>query len=152
MLVELLSAKRMLLGVKPQDKLALLIMIADTFAADDPALVASVILKVLEDRERLASTGAGSGVAIPHGRLAKLNEMRAVLVVIPGGVDFDAIDGDPVTLAVAILGPLDQPSAHLKALARVSRTVRDERVRAALLASSSSEAALAILQAQPSDS
>lgn len=146
MLVELLSAKRILLGVTPKDKLALLNTIAEAFAADDDTLTASTVLKVLEDRERLASTGAGSGVAIPHGRLAKLQEMRAVLVVIPGGVDFDAIDGDPVTLAVAILAPLDQPSAHLRALARVSRTVRDERVRALLLASATVDAALAVLQ------
>lgn len=146
MLVELLSAQRILVGVTPKDKLALLSAIADAFAADDPTLSASTVLKVLEDRERLASTGAGSGVAIPHGRLAKLQEMRAVLVILPGGVDFDAIDGDPVTLAVAILAPLDQPSAHLKALARVSRTVRDERVRGLLLASASADAALAVLQ------
>jgi len=146
MLVELLSAKRILLGVTPKDKHALLSAIADTFAADDPALSAKAVLTVLEDRERLASTGAGSGVAIPHGRLANLRDMRAVLAIIPGGVDFDAIDGDPVTLAVAILGPLDQPSAHLKALARVSRTVRDERVRALLAASTSVEVALAVLQ------
>jgi PTS system nitrogen regulatory IIA component len=145
MLVELLSAKRILLGVTPKDKLALMSSIADAFAADDPALSAAAVLKVLEDRERLASTGAGSGVAIPHGRLAKLKEMRAVLAIIPQGVDFDAIDGDPVTLAVAILGPLDQPSEHLKALARVSRTVRDERVRALLVAADSVEAALAVL-------
>lgn len=71
--------------------------------------------------------------------------MRAVLALIPQGVDFDAIDGDPVTLAVAIIGPLDQPSAHIKALARVSRTVRDERVRAALLASESVEAVFRVL-------
>jgi PTS system nitrogen regulatory IIA component len=104
------------------------------------------VLQVLVDRERLASTGAGSGVAIPHGRLGSLADMRAVLAIVPQGVDFDAIDGDPVTLAVAILGPLDQPSAHLKALARVSRTVRDEAVRAALLASQSVDAALGALR------
>lgn len=145
MLVELLSAKRVLVGVTPADKLALLSAMADAFAADDPALSAKAVLQVLVDRERLASTGAGSGVAIPHGRLAGLPDMRAVLALIPQGVDFDAIDGDPVTLAVAIIGPLDQPSAHIKALARVSRTVRDERVRAALLASESVEAVFRVL-------
>lgn len=133
MLVELLSAKRVLLGIKPPDKHALLSAVAEVFAADDPGLSAGAVLQVLVDRERLASTGAGSGVAIPHGRLGTLREMRAVLAIIPSGVEFDAIDGDPVTLVVAILGPLDQPSAHLKALARVSRTVRDEGVRSALL-------------------
>ena len=148
MLVELLSANRVLVGATPKDKLALLRTVADTFANDDPRLTVQAVMRVLEDRERLASTGAGSGVAIPHGRLGSLSEMRAVLVIIPRGVDFDAIDGDPVTLAVAILGPLDQPSAHLKALARVSRTVRDEGVRAALLAADSVDAALDVLRAQ----
>ena len=73
--------------------------------------------------------------------------MRAVLAIIPRGVEFDAIDGDPVTLVVAILGPLNQPSAHLKALARVSRAVRDEGVRAALLASESVAAVMSTLSA-----
>jgi len=146
MLVELLSEKRVLLGVTPVDKLALLTAIADMFADDDPSLSAAAVLQVLVARERLASTGAGSGVAIPHGRLGSLSSMRAVLAIVPQGVEFDAIDGDPVTLAVAILGPLDQPSAHLKALARVSRTVRDESVRSALLASQSADEALAILR------
>lgn len=150
MLVELLSANRVLVGATPKDKLALLRIVADAFVADDQRLSAAEILRVLEDRERLASTGAGSGVAIPHGRLGSLAEMRAVLVIIPRGVDFDAIDGDPVTLAVALLGPLDQPSAHLKALARVSRTVRDEGIRAALLAADSVEAVISTLRAQAS--
>ncbi len=146
MLVELLSESRILHGIQPVDKLALLRDMADVFVADDQALTVTEVLRVLQERERLASTGAGSGVAIPHGRLAGLQEMRAVLAIVPRGVDFDAIDGDPVTLAVAILGPLDQPSAHLKALAKVSRTVRNESVRAELLASESSAHALAVLQ------
>lgn len=147
MLVELLSVERVLVGATPEDKSALLHLIAAAFAADDPSLESAAVLKVLEDRERLASTGAGSGVAIPHGRLGALSELRAVLALVPSGVDFDAIDGDPVTLAVAILGPLDQPSAHLKALARVSRAVREERTRRALLACATPEAVLAALRA-----
>ena len=146
-MVELLSAERVLLGIEPADKHALLSAVADVFATDDPTLSARAVLQVLEDRERLASTGAGSGVAIPHGRLGALSEMRAVLAIIPRGVEFDAIDGDPVTLVVAILGPLNQPSAHLKALARVSRAVRDEGVRAALLASESVAAVMSTLSA-----
>jgi PTS system nitrogen regulatory IIA component len=88
---------------------------------------------VLADREVVASTGVGSGVAIPHGRVDGLSTMRAALAICPKSVDFDAIDGEPVRILVAVLAPNRHTGDHLKALARISRLLRDESVRMRLL-------------------
>lgn len=90
--------------------------------------------RALWDREILASTGVGSGVAIPHGRFAGVSEMRAALIVCPGGIDFSAIDGEPVRIVLGILAPDRHTSDHLKALARVSRLLRDSSVRERIVA------------------
>ena len=99
-----------------------------TGASVDPAAVA----EVFASREALASTGVGSGVAIPHGRIADLDSLRAAIAVTREGVDFDAIDGRPVHILVAVLGPERQTGEHLKALARFSRLLRDPGTRTAL--------------------
>lgn len=92
------------------------------------------IRRVLSERERLASTGVGSGVAIPHGRLSTIPALRVALAIHRTGLHFDAIDGQPVHVFVAIVGPDNDPSAHLKLLARASRILREESARASLLA------------------
>ena len=88
---------------------------------------------MLLERERLASTGIGSGVAIPHGRYDGVDELRAAVAVCPAGVDFDAVDCLPVRILVGIVGPRSMPQKHLAALAGVSRVLRDDQKRDALL-------------------
>lgn len=92
------------------------------------------IRRVLGERERLASTGVGSGVAIPHGRLGVIPGLRAALAIHRAGIHFEAIDGEPVHIFVAIVGPDSDPSAHLRLLARTSRILREESARRALIA------------------
>ncbi|MFK7985717.1 MAG: PTS sugar transporter subunit IIA [Sandaracinaceae bacterium] len=103
------------------------------------------IAQVFEQREALASTGVGSGVAIPHGRMHGADELRAAVGICTGGVDFDAIDGRPAYILVAVLGPIAKTGEHLKALARFSRVLRRAPVREQLLAASSAAAAFEII-------
>lgn len=114
--------------------------LAKLLARSLPETNADAVRRVLSDRERLASTGVGMGVAIPHGRLPGLSGMRVALAVHREGVHFEAIDGLPVRIFVAIIGPDTDPSAHLRLLARASRILRDESVRARLVAADSAEA------------
>lgn len=88
---------------------------------------------VLLERERLASTGIGSGVAIPHGRYDGVEELRAAIAICPTGVEFDAVDDLPVKIIVAIVGPKSMPQKHLAALAGVSRVLRNEERRSEVL-------------------
>jgi PTS system nitrogen regulatory IIA component len=85
--------------------------------------------QVLTEREQLQSTGIGEGVAIPHGALTQLEAQCAALLIVPDGVDFQAIDGEKVTLLFAVIGPKRATGEHLKTLARVSRLLRNKSFR-----------------------
>ncbi len=89
------------------------------------------VLKVLEERERLGSTGIGDGVAIPHGRMTNLDHLVALLGRSVEGIDFGAIDGRPTHLFFVLLTP--DNNVGLQALARVSRTLRRPECRQALM-------------------
>ncbi|MFO0624247.1 MAG: PTS sugar transporter subunit IIA [Polyangiales bacterium] len=111
-----------------------------------PNLGAEQIARVLKDRERLASTGVGDEVAIPHGRLPGLQRVVGAVAVRPEGLPFDAIDGRPVRIFVAILAPDRAPGEQLRALARVSKLLRDRSMRERMLAAGSAAELLALFQ------
>jgi len=83
------------------------------------------IFDVLAERERLGSTGIGRGVAIPHGKLAELPRLYGFFARVDRPIAFDAIDDQPVDLVFALLAPTAEGAEHLRALARVSRLLRD---------------------------
>jgi len=91
------------------------------------------VLEVLGEREKLASTGIGEGVAIPHGKMPGLDRLYAVFGVSRGGVDFASIDKRPTHLFFALVAPENSAGVHLKALARVSRLFRSPELRDAIL-------------------
>jgi PTS system nitrogen regulatory IIA component len=92
------------------------------------------LVQALEDRERLNSTALGEGVAIPHGKLAGVKRVIAAFGRSPAGVDFSSLDGKPTHLFFLLVAPEDSAGAHLKALARISRLLKDEAFRARLMA------------------
>ena len=87
------------------------------------------LVRVLLDRESLGSTGIGGGVAIPHGKLNCLTEMIVAFGRSTGGVDFQSLDGKPVYLFFLLLTPQGKPGDHLKALARISRILKNQDLR-----------------------
>jgi len=91
------------------------------------------LIQALEDRERLNSTALGDGVAIPHGKLPGLKRVLAAFGRSRLGVDFQSLDGKPTHLFFLLVAPEDSAGAHLKALARISRLLKDERFRARLM-------------------
>jgi PTS system nitrogen regulatory IIA component len=94
---------------------------------------AAEIERVLAERERLQSTGVGSGVAIPHGSMEGIERLTGAVLLCPQPIDFDAIDGAPVSIFFAVIGPKRATGEHLKTLARISRLLRDEGFRQRLL-------------------
>jgi PTS system nitrogen regulatory IIA component len=96
------------------------------------------------EREQLGSTGVGRGVAIPHGKIEGVPAITGLLVKLDQPIDFEAVDDQPVDLLFVLLAPADATAAHLKALARVSRLLRDEHVREALRGAETTEAMFAI--------
>jgi len=83
------------------------------------------IFDTLLQRERLGSTGVGRGIAIPHARMSGLVRIAAVFAQLDEPIDFDALDGEPVDLVFVLLAPEQAGADHLKALARISRVLRD---------------------------
>jgi PTS system nitrogen regulatory IIA component len=145
MLAELLHRERVRIGLEAADKRAALLAISSLLTLPEGTANAESVYDVLFERERLASTGVGSGVAIPHGRCDDFDELRAAVAVYPGGVDFDAVDGLPVRIIVGIIGPRSMPQKHLAALAGVSRVLRDEVKRAELISASDDAHAYRVL-------
>lgn len=91
------------------------------------------VLHVLQERERLGSTGIGDGIAIPHGRLKDVKRLVIVFGRSRKGVDFDSLDGKPAHLFFLLLAPEGAASDHLKVLARMSRLLKEDRVRKRLM-------------------
>ena len=102
-------------------------------AAERTGLPERQIFDVLLERERLGTTGVGRGVAIPHGKLPGLKRVIAAFGRSPSGIDFSSLDGKPTHLFFLLVAPEDSAGAHLKALARISRLLKDDAFRARLM-------------------
>ena len=102
-------------------------------------------LDALQERESLGATGVGHGVALPHARLRNLNKVQGLFVRLEKPLDFDAVDRQPVDLVFALLAPTSSGVDHLKALALVSRKLRDPDLRAKLRANDDPVALHAVL-------
>ena len=98
------------------------------FMASVYKLDEATIFRSFQDRELLGPTGMGFGVAIPHGRIADLDRVVGAFVKLDSPVQFDAADGQPVDLVFALLAPEASNAEHLKALARISRALRDPQI------------------------
>ncbi len=105
------------------------------------------IFETLVERERLGTTGVGAGIAIPHGRMTEAKAITGIFVRLEHAIDYEAVDSQPVDLVFMLLAPENAGADHLKALARVSRLLRDKSVCEKLRTARSAEALYAILTA-----
>jgi len=103
------------------------------------------IFEVLMEREGLGTTGIGNAIAIPHGKLASLNQLYGVFARLETPVDFHSIDDQPVDIIFLLLAPEEAGADHLKALAQVSRLLRDKITCEKLRGTDTTEALYAIL-------
>ena len=107
------------------------------------------IFDALLQRERLGSTGIGSGIAIPHGKLAKIERIFGVFARLEKPIDFEALDGEPVDLILLLVAPESAGADHLKALARAARLLRAPSITAKLRATRDAAALFALLAQEP---
>ena len=111
----------------------------DEMAALLPSVDGDQVLEVVMAREALGSTGIGHGVAIPHGRVPDLTEPLLALARHPKGLDFDAIDGQPVRIVILLLVPEHADRTHLELLAYLARILQNEQTREAIMHADSAE-------------
>ena len=120
-------------------------------AAEVSGLHERAIFDVLMERERLGTTGVGNGIAIPHGKLASLDRLHGLFARLEQPIDFHAIDERPVDLIFVLLAPENAGADHLKALARISRLLRNNGICEKLRGTDSAEALFAILTESQED-
>ncbi|MFM7346621.1 MAG: PTS IIA-like nitrogen regulatory protein PtsN [Tagaea sp.] len=143
-LVELLTPDGVVAASRASSKKQLLQDLARK-AAEITGADERAIFDVVLERERLGSTGVGNGIAIPHGKLPGLKRLAGVFARLEKPVDFEAIDEQPVDLVFLLLAPEGAGADHLKALARVSRLLRDKRICEKLRGSDKAEAIYALI-------
>ncbi len=121
---DLITPEAVFASLRAQSKKQALQDLAEK-AAKITGISAREILETLMQRERLGSTGVGRGIAIPHGRVPQLNRIVSVFARLAEPIEFDALDGEPVDLIFLLLAPEHAGADHLKALARISRLLRN---------------------------
>ncbi len=140
----IIDKQSVLSNVKTRNKKQLLVELSQALAnrvAIDHRLIFETLLK----REKLGSTGIGQGIAIPHGKVATLSRVYGLFARLGKAVDFDSVDGQPVDLVFVLLAPEHAGADHLKALAKISRLLRDPAVVAKLRGTDDAEGLYAIL-------
>lgn len=132
-LSEILDVKNIIPDLKAGDKINALEELAETIVNNRPSLDKNSLVKVLLERERLGSTGIGDGVAIPHGKFHGINEPIISFGRSMKGLDFEAMDGQPVFLFFLLVAPENSASVHLKALARIAKLLKNSSFRKTLM-------------------
>jgi len=133
-------------GLRAETKEGVLRELSEAVCRRVPALSPTRLTAILMDREGLGSTGIGEGVAIPHGKIPGIDRLVAVFGRSPAGVQFASLDGKPARLFFLILAPENSAGMHLKALARISRLLKDQRFRGRLLAAEGAEGLSQVLR------
>ena len=135
-ILDILTSEALIVpNISGADKTAVLRELAEHLAAQRPAetIDAGRLVDVLWERERLGSTAIGDGIAIPHGKMPGLTGVVGAFGRHAKGVDFDSLDGSPTHLFFLLVAPEDSVGQHLKALARVSRLLKDRAFRERLV-------------------
>ncbi len=143
-IVDLLSAEGVVANLKVSSKKQTLQELAQRAAVVTGA-EERAIFDVLLERERLGTTGVGNGIAIPHGKLSEIERLYGLFARLEVPVEFEAIDEQPVDLIFLLLAPEEAGADHLKALARVSRLLRDKAMCEKLRGADESDALFALL-------
>ena len=128
-ITDILSADMIIADLKGTTKPDILSELAKTLTSKYKEISLRDLIAVLAERERLGSTAIGDGIAIPHGKLPGVNSIIGVFGRHVRGVDFDSLDGGSTHLFFLLVAPEDSASLHLKALARVSRLMKDPAFR-----------------------
>ena len=138
-LTDFLTTDRIACDVNAHSKKRALEELSELISHDQDSISATDIFDCLLSRERLGSTGIGFGVAIPHGRLKDSSHPTAALIQLNHGIDFDAVDNQPVDLLFALVVPDNATEAHLKILALLAAMFKEDDMRAPLREAKSPE-------------
>jgi nitrogen PTS system EIIA component len=138
-IVDMLKKEFIATSLQSKDKAAVLSELSSLFAYGNIKFNHAAMVKSLMEREKLGTTGIGDGIAIPHGKLADLEDMYVAFGKSDAGIPFEAMDGKPVHLFFLLVAPEQSTGQHLKTLAKLSRMLKDVQFRKHLLEARTSD-------------
>ena len=115
--------------LESKDKLVVIAELVELLNAKQLLSDKAVVLDSVLMREKTRSTGIGSGIAIPHGKCKAVKELVMAMGIANEPIDFESVDGKPVTIVILLVSPIDQTGPHIQALARISRLMLDEQFK-----------------------
>ncbi len=142
---DLITEELIIADLKGSNKKQVLEELVDHLVEHVKGIDADDLLKLLVEREKLGSTGIGNGIAIPHGKLGGIEKIILLFGKSAQGIEFESIDGKPVKLIFLLVAPSSSAGVHLKALARLSRLLKNSAFRDALLAASDAQSIYRII-------
>jgi nitrogen PTS system EIIA component len=145
-ITDFLNAAMVIPDLKGREKQAVLKEMAEWMASHDQSLDGAKLLEVLLEREKISSTAIGEGVAIPHGKMPGVQRVLGVFGRSRQGVDFESLDGGLTHLFFLLIAPENSAADHLKALARISRLLKDSAFRSRLMERDTSQGIFEVIE------
>lgn len=145
-LTDLLEAERVRVPLIASSKEELLRELVSLLVGPEGGASAEEVLQAVRERETVLSTGIGAGVAVPHAKTDAVDTLRIAAGCTAAGVEYNALDGEPVRICFLLVGPESEASRHVKALSRIARVVRRGSVRDRLVAARDADEFMRILE------
>ena len=147
-LLDILSPDSTIVDLKGDTKEEIIAELVDSLSASEAISDRDKVLQAVLEREKIMSTGIGDGIAIPHGKSDSVVKLVAALGTQRRGVDFEALDGEPAYVFFLLVSPANVSGPHIKALARISRLLKNDNFKKKLITASSPEEIISAIRAE----
>lgn len=147
-LLDILSPDSTIVDLKGDTKEEIIAELVASLSASEAISDRDKVLQAVLEREKIMSTGIGDGIAIPHGKSDSVVELVAALGTQRRGVDFEALDGEPAYVFFLLVSPANVSGPHIKALARISRLLKNDDFKKKLITASSPEEIISAIRAE----
>ncbi len=150
-LTQNLKPRQVKVPLESKDRISAITELVDLLEGCGQLLDRDVALQAVLTREQTRSTGIGSGIAIPHGKCMAVKELVMAIGIAAEPIDFESVDGKPVSIIILLVSPADQTGPHIQALAKISRLMLDEEFRQGLQKASSADEAYELLSSKENE-
>jgi PTS system nitrogen regulatory IIA component len=147
-LLDILPSSSAMVDLKGETKEEIIAELVDSLAVGEVITDRDKVLQAVLEREKIMSTGIGDGIAIPHGKSDAVLKLAAALGTQKRGVDFEALDGEPAYVFFVLVSPANVSGPHIKALARISRLLKNDAFKKKLIAAGSANELISIIRAE----
>ena len=147
-LLDILSPKSTIVGLQADSKEGIIRELVESLEEGDEISDREKVLQAVLEREHIMSTGIGDGIAIPHGKSEAVVKLTAALGTHKRGVDFEALDGEPAFVFFLLVSPANISGPHIKALARISRLLKNDDFKKSLIEATTAEEIIATVEAE----